>query len=107
MSGKDIPNSGNLKARASRSKCPIESGVSDLAARAITDNQEGYSHKSQENRKSRRVPVVSGRDVVPEFLEVHRKEGRAAQLEFGLLKLSLCFLQVKVSHGFRTLGVLG
>ena len=63
MRGKDIPNSSNLQARESRRTCPIESGVSDLAARAITDSQ-GYSHKNQEIRKSRQVLVVSGRHAV-------------------------------------------
>ena len=62
---------------------------------------------NQGNRKSRQVLVVSCRDVVPELLEVHRKERRAARLEFGLLGMPLCFLQVKVSHKCKTLKELG
>ena len=107
MRGKDIVNSGHFQARASCSKCPIESRVPDLAARATTDNQEGYSYKNQGNMKSRQVLVVSGRDVVPELIEVHRKKGLAVPLEHCLLELSLCFLEVKVSPGFKNLEVAG
>ena len=90
----------------------------ERAAVSVIDNQGGYSHKNQNNRNSRQVLVVSGRDVVPELFKSIEKKGvrrnlcksrRAADEDDGdgcgdsRSAAEYMFLVVKVLASFCTL----